>query len=256
MKRMLKTQFYLMFRQKFLFVICCVTFVMSVLNVLMSFFMSGLTGASATGFSLFQSFVTDISTPVILCIILAGYFFNKDISNRTVSIALCAGVNRFTYWTAKCIVYIVGSLIISLVAPAVGAIGGTLLGGGLSAGGWGQAFDPLFTLRIALLYMAAIVGIVGVFAVFASLLTETSGVIAISIAFCAVFQIGSVIALALLSKYEWSQYLVLLPSLSVMAIATPDMELTDALVLGGVDLLFALLLFGLSYVIFRKRELK
>jgi ABC-type transport system involved in multi-copper enzyme maturation permease subunit len=247
---MLKAQFTLLFRQRFFLVLCCVALGFAGLTLLMNFLIGTFGGGRSSGIELFAGQVSDISTMSILCIVFAGYFFNKDIANRTINIALCAGVNRLTYWAAKTIAYIIGGLIICLIAPIVVAVGGTLMSE------WGGTFDGLYILRVTLLYFATMLAIMCVFMVFSAMLTESSSVITLSIAFCVTFQIILALLMIIFREKEWVEYMSYSPSLSAIVIADKDLELSDILTIAGVDVGIAILLMTLSFAVFRKRDLK
>jgi ABC-type transport system involved in multi-copper enzyme maturation permease subunit len=252
MKRMLKTQFFLLFGQKFFIVLCSVAFGLAILNLLTYYFMGSMVDTTVTGITMLQTLMTEIMTYAILCIIFAGYFFNKDFANRTINIAVCSGVNRATYWAAKCIAFIIGCFIICLIAPITLTVGGTIIGG------WGEDFDIAYLLRTAGLYLLSMLSIISVFSVFASIFTETSSVVAISIAFCAVFQIGTgLLALVFPESEILAETLGNLPNITSLAITQPEYVDKEFIIKTvSVDSGLAVILFGLSYLIFRKRDLK
>jgi ABC-type transport system involved in multi-copper enzyme maturation permease subunit len=252
MKQQIKTQLYLCFTGRFFYVICAIVILLSLSLEIVSYYAAEMVGVSPiefTGFASIVSGITDFATTEIFCIIIAALFFGTEMKNRTVNIALTAGVSRLHYWLSKSFVYVISGFIIALLYPLTLCIFGT------AAGGFGaEGLGFLYFLRLFAMYFFATISIISVYIVFSAIFSSTSAVVFSSLGFLFLFRIVTQVVPIFIKGSE--TVIGLLPSLSLPQITDPELSLQSGLTIAIIDILTAAILFAVSYAIFRKKELK
>jgi ABC-type transport system involved in multi-copper enzyme maturation permease subunit len=254
MKQQLKTQFYLMFSQKFFYVISAILIVMSVSLQIASSLASEVVdipdGVSFTSFTSLISGITDFSVTEILCAVLAALFFGAEMKNRTVNIALCAGVSRFHYWLSKSVVYVFAGFIIAVLYPLTLCIVGTFTAGfGAEA-----SLGGFYFVRLFLMYFTAVIAAIGVYEVFSAIFSSTSAVVLSSLGFLFLSRI--VIQIFPIFVKGSEKVIGFLPTQSVVTMIDPEISLPLGLTISGINIASAVILFAVSYLIFGRKELK
>jgi ABC-2 type transport system permease protein len=252
MKQQIKTQLYLLFTARFFYIICAIVIGMSLSLEIMSYYASQIAGSSdfsPNGFEALVSCISDFATTEIFCLVLAAMFIGAEMKNRTVNIALSAGVSRFNFWLSKWIVYAIGGLIIALLYPLTMCIFST------AVNGFGEEnLGALYFLRLIFIYFIATVSVISVFTVLSAIFSSTSAVILSSLSYFFLFRIGIQILPLFIKGSEF--VIGLLPSLSVEKITDPELSLQSGLTIVIVDTLVAAILFAVSFMFFRRKELK
>jgi ABC-2 type transport system permease protein len=241
-----------MFTGRFFYVISAIVIVMSLSLEIVSYYASEMVGVSPLEFNGFASLVSgisDFSTTEIFCAVIAALFFGAEMKNRTVNIALSAGVSRLTYWLSKWIVYVTAGFITAVLYPLTLCIFGTIAGG---FGAEGLGF--VYFLRLFIMYFLAVVSTIGIYTVFSAIFSSTSAVVFSSLGFIFLFRIVTQVVPIFIKGSE--TLIGLLPSLSVEKIAEPELSLSGGLTIGVIDIAVAAILFAISFIIFRRKELK
>jgi ABC-2 type transport system permease protein len=261
MKNPLKLQFHLMFSQKFFWVLIGIMTFFVLFFAFSSFYAGKILGVymSETGLLSLAHAIQDIVLPKIFVIILAAYFFGKEMGNRTVNIALCAGVSRFRYWLSKCIVFVIAGVIISLLYPFIMLIFGTV------TNGFGTLSEmllnvpaaislPLYLLRTGGMYLLTLSAMSMVFCVFAALCNSMSPMVFASLGYMIGFQFLSQLLPIFLPAS--ANVIGVLPTITANIITDPNISAARLIIIIAADIAIAAGMFAVSYLIFRKKELK
>jgi ABC-2 type transport system permease protein len=252
MKQQIKTQLYLMFTGRFFYVLCAIVIALSLTLEIASYYAAetvGVSQGSFTGFYSLISGITDFSTTEIFCVVVAALFFGTEMKNRTVNIALTAGVSRLNYWLSKWIVYLIAGFIIAVLYPLTLCIFGTV-----TSGFGADNLGALYFLRLFFMYFLAVVSTISMYTVFAAIFSSTSAVVFTSLGFVFMFRIVTQVIPIFVKGSEF--VIGLLPSLSVSTVTNPEISFQSILTVAIIDIAVAAVLFSVSYMIFRRKELK
>jgi ABC-type transport system involved in multi-copper enzyme maturation permease subunit len=253
MKQQIKTQIYLMFSQKFIYIIGAIVICLSLSLEIVSYFAAetlNVPTSDFTGFASLVSGISDFSTTEIFCAVIAALFFGTEIKNRSINIALCAGVSRRDYWLSKYIVFIIAGFIIAVLYPLTLCVFATVTYGFGAVAGVGA----LYFLRLFLIYFTSVAATVSIYAVFSAIFSSTSAIVFSSLGFMFVSKIIMQIIPIFIKGSE--TVIGLFPSNSVAKITAPDLSLSSGLTITIINIAAAVGLFVVSYLIFKRKELK
>jgi ABC-type transport system involved in multi-copper enzyme maturation permease subunit len=252
MKQQIKTQLYLMFSQKFFYIIGAIIIALSLSLQITSYFAAETLDVSIgelSGFASLVSGISDFSTTEIFCAVIAALFFGAEIKNRTINIALCAGVSRRDYWLSKNLAYIIAGFAAAILYPL------TLCAFGCVAVGFGAAdLGALYFLRLFLMYFTSVAATISVYSVFSAIFSSTSAIVFSSLGFVFLSRVIMQILPIFIKGSE--NVIALFPVNSVAKITVPDLSLPSGLTIAIINILAAVALFAISYLIFRRKELK
>jgi ABC-type transport system involved in multi-copper enzyme maturation permease subunit len=205
-----------------------------------------------TASEMFFSVFPDLSLTGIICVLLAGWNIGADFSSRTVNLTVASGYSRLQYWFSKTVVYSLAALFITFLYPLCAAFVGLLVGG---VGEIPFEQDGLYLLRVLLLFAAAVIASNGFVILITSVFSHSGAAIGIFLGMKVVTQI---LLLYLNFKAEkLAEILVnIMPTSNIQMITSTDLTTGEIALNAGINAVVAVVMFVLSYLIIRRKELK
>lgn len=206
---------------------------------------------SLIGAEAFKHSMYDVSTTVLLGAVFTGLFVGSDFADRTINQAVTAGYSRLNILISKSIVFYLSVEIITIVYPLTSVIINTCFNG------WGEEFtivSLLYVIRTVLLRFVIDAGCASLWLLIAFIFKDVGKTISVSMI---IFVVGAGALTILSKKNAAAQFIYTLTANSQARIIVNKAVTSYNILFTCLSNLIMIVLFcSISYIIFRRAELK
>ncbi|SHJ27568.1 ABC-2 type transport system permease protein [Clostridium cavendishii DSM 21758] len=243
MINLLKLEFHKLKHNKSFLIIALITVIAEIINVIKN--------GTISGERAFQNSMYDIATLMLLGSVFAGLFIGTDFSNRIINKEVSAGHSRLKILLSKGILFFLATEMIMLVYPIASVTVNTILNG------WGSSFDlstVIYIIKTILFRMVLDASCISLWIFIAFLCKDVTKTMGVSIL---VFMMGSITLAGLSFQNNFVKTIYDFTAHSQARVIVNKSisyaQVTSVLI---SKLIIISILLSLSYIMFRRTELK
>lgn len=243
MINLFKLEVYKLKRNKSFLLIACAVIIFEVFYV--------INNGSLVGIEAFKHSMYDVSTTMLLGAILTGLFVGNDFTTRIINQEVTAGHSRLKILISKSVIFYCSVEVITILYPITSVCINTAFNG------WGEeftAFTLLYIIRTVLLRFIIDAGCTSLWVLIAFLFKDIGKTIGVSVI---MFIVGIGVLTALSEKSSIAKFIYSLTANSQARVIVNEV-LTSYNIMWTciVNLLMFFVFMSMSYIVFRRAELK
>jgi ABC-2 type transport system permease protein len=243
MINLLKLEIYKLKRNKAFWLISAIDIFVGLIYVMKN--------GSLVGIKAFQSSMYDIATLMVLGAIFAGLFIGTDFTDRNINQGIVAGYSRIKILFSKVIILFLATEIIMILYPITSVIVNSALNG------WGETFNmdtAIYILRTIFLRLIVDSSCISLWVLLAFLFKDILKTVSVSIF---IFMMGSGCIITLSKKVDFMKEIYnLTANGQARILVNKTLSLYQITNIMVSNLIIVLVLLSISYLLFRRAELK